>query len=835
MSEIDKSLPNVKQEIELPSEEEIAEASQANIEEAQSAQDVEVTQEEDGGATISFDPEAINQPGTNEHFDNLADLLPEEVLGRLGSELYENYTQYKASRKDWEDGYTKGLDLLGFKYQTRSQPFTNASGATHPVLAEAVTQFQAHAYKELLPATGPVHTQIMGVVNKQKEDQATRVKNFMNYQLMNKMKEYEPEFDQLLFYLPLSGSAFKKVYYDELLDRAVSKFVPADDLIVPYTATSLEDADAIVHVLKISENDLRKKQVAGFYRDVEITPGYSQETEVEKKERELEGVRKTRDEQMFTILEFHTNVDLEGFEDKDEEQNPTGIKLPYIITIDTSSREVLSVRRNYKAEDPLKNKIEYFTHFKFLPGLGFYGFGLIHMIGGLSRTATNALRQLLDAGTFSNMPAGFKQRGIRVRDEAQSIQPGEFRDVDAPGGNIRDAFMPLPFKEPSATLLQLMGIVVQAGQRFAAIADMQVGDGNQQAAVGTTIALLERGSRVMSAIHKRLYVALKQEFILLADVFKTYLPPEYPYDVVGGQRNIKAADFDDKIDILPIADPNIFSQSQRITLAQTELQLAMSNPQLHNLYEAYRDMYTAIGVKDVNRILPPPQPPQPMDPAAENIMAMSGKPFQAFKGQDHRAHITSHLNFMATNMVKNNPTIMGALQKNIFEHISLMAQEQLEVEFREEIQQLMQLQQMTQMNPAMAQAPEIQQQLLSLNLAIEARKAKLISDMTQEFKDEENKIMGDFGNDPVARLKARELDLRAMDNEQKRMQADARLSLDKSRAMMNQDLQEEKLDQNEELAKLRANTSIEKTILGKTLPSSDKMPGNVAIIRKTGE
>ena len=834
MSEIDKSLPNVKQEIELPSQEEIVEASQENIKEQVGPEDVQVVQEEDGGATISFDPEAINQPGTNEHFDNLADLLPEEVLGRLGSELYENYTQYKASRKDWEDGYTKGLDLLGFKYQTRSQPFTNASGATHPVLAEAVTQFQAHAYKELLPATGPVHTQIMGVVNKQKEEQSTRVKNFMNYQLMNVMKEYEPEFDQLLFYLPLSGSAFKKVYYDELLGRAVSKFVPADDLIVPYTATSLEDADAVVHVLKISENDLRKKQVAGFYRDVEITPGYSQETEVEKKERELEGTRKTRDEQMFTILEFHTEVDLEGFEDKDAEQNPTGIKLPYIITIDTSSREVLSIRRNYKAEDPLRNKINYFTHFKFLPGLGFYGFGLIHMIGGLSRTATNALRQLLDAGTFSNMPAGFKQRGIRVRDEAQSIQPGEFRDVDAPGGNIRDAFMPLPFKEPSTTLLQLMGIVVQAGQRFAAIADMQVGDGNQQAAVGTTIALLERGSRVMSAIHKRLYVALKQEFVLLSDVFKTYLPAEYPYDVVGGQRNIKVTDFDDKIDILPVADPNIFSQSQRITLAQTELQLAMSNPQMHNLYEAYRDMYNAIGVKDVNRILPPPQPPQPMDPAAENILAMTGKPFQAFKGQDHRAHITSHLNFMATNMVKNNPMIMGALQKNIFEHISLMAQEQLEVEFREEIQQLMQLQQMAQMNPAMAQSPEIQQQLLTLNLSIESRKAKLISEMTQEFKDEENKIMGDFGNDPVARLKARELDLRAMDNEQKRTQAEERLNLDKSRAMMNQDLQEEKLDQNEELAKLRANTSIEKTILGKTLPSSDKMPGNIAIIRKTG-
>ena len=837
MSEIDKSLPNVEQEIKLPSEEEIVEASQENIEEQVGPDDIQITQEEDGGATINFDPEAINQPGTDSHFDNLADLLPEEVLGRLGSELFENYMQYKASRKDWEDSYTKGLDLLGFKYENRSQPFANASGATHPVLAEAVTQFQAHAYKELLPATGPVHTQIMGVINKQKEDQSTRVKNFMNYQLMNKMKEYEPEFDQLLFYLPLSGSAFKKVYYDELLGRAVSKFVPADDLIVPYTATSLEDADAVIHSLKMSENDLRKKQVSGFYRDIEITPGYSQESSVEKKERELEGVKKTRDEQVFTILEIHTNLDLEGFEDKDAEQNPTGIKLPYIVTIDTGSREVLSIRRNYKPEDMLKNKIQYFAHFKFLPGLGFYGFGLIHMIGGLSRTATNALRQLLDAGTFSNMPAGFKQRGIRVRDEAQSIQPGEFRDVDAPGGNIRDAFMPLPFKEPSATLLQLMGIVVNAGQRFAAIADMQVGDGNQQAAVGTTIALLERGSRVMSAIHKRLYVALKQEFVLLSDVFKTYLPPEYPYDVVGGQRNIKVADFDDKVDILPVADPNIFSQSQRITLAQTELQLAMSNPQMHNMYEAYRDMYSAIGVKNIDKILPPPQQPMPMDPATENILAMTGKPFQAFKGQDHRAHITSHLNFMATNMAKNSPPVMGALQKNIFEHISLMAQEQLEIEFREEIQQLIQLQQMAQQNPAMGQSPEVQQQIMQLSMAIEARKAKLIADMTQEFKEEENKIMGDFGNDPIAKLKARELDLRAMDNEDKRRTAEQRLNLDKSKAMMNQDLQEEKLEQNEDLAKLRADTSIEKTILSKTIPSApkmDEMPGNVAIIRNKG-
>ena len=819
---IDKALPNVEQTIKVPGEEEIAAAeTEVTEDRIPSPDDIEVTQTEDGGAEINFEPGAVNQAGTESHFDNLADLLPEDVLGPLSSTLYENYMQYKQSRKDWEDSYVKGLDLLGFKYENPTQPFQGASGATHPVLAEAVTQFQAQAYKELLPATGPVHTQIMGKPDRAKEEQSARVKDFMNYQLMDKMKEYEPEFDQMLFYLPLSGSTFKKVYYDELLGRAVSKFVPADDLIVPYTASSLEDAEAVCHTLKMSENDLRKQQVSGFYRDIEIKPGYDQETEVEKKERELEGVTKTRQEDVFSIVECHLDLDLEGFEDVGQDGEPTGIKLPYIVTLEMGSKEILSIRRNFKADDPLRKKIEYFVHFKFLPGLGFYGFGLIHMIGGLSRTATTALRQLLDAGTLSNLPAGFKQRGIRVRDEAQSIQPGEFRDVDAPGGNIRDAFMPLPFKEPSATLLQLMGIVVQAGQRFAAIADMQVGDGNQQAAVGTTIALLERGSRVMSAIHKRLYVAMKQEFKLLSEVFKTYLPPEYPYDVVGGQRNIKVTDFDDKVDILPVADPNIFSQAQRITMAQTELQLAQSNPQIHNLYEAYRSMYTAIGVRDIDKILPPPQQPMPMDPAQENILAMTGKPFQAFKGQDHQAHITSHLNFMSTNIARNNPMILGALEKNIFEHISLMAQEQIEIEFREEIAQTMQMQQV--MQQMMAQGPQImqspqymqmQQQLLGMQLSMESRKAKLIAEMTQEFMEEENKIMGQLGNDPIAKLKARELDLKAMDDRRKETEGQEKINLDRMKAMMNQTQFDEKLAQNEELAELRADTSLEKTQMG---------------------
>ena len=814
MADIDKSLPNVETELKIPSDEEVAVSEQETIEEQVGPEDVDITQEEDGSATINFDPAAVNQPGGEGHGDNLAELLPESVLGKLGSELAENYQTYKSARKDWEDSYTKGLDLLGFKYENPTQPFQGASGATHPVLAEAVTQFQAQAYKELLPATGPVHTQVIGLINRQKEDQSQRVKEFMNYQLMDVMKEYEPEFDQMLFYLPLSGSAFKKVYYDELLGRAVSKFVPADDLLVPYTATSLQDAEAIIHVIKMSENDLRKKQVAGFYVDIELTPGYNEETEVQKKERELEGVKRTRDEDVFTILEIHTDLDLEGFEDKDSTGEDTGIKLPYIVTIELGSREVLSIRRNYAVGDPTKARQDYFVHFKFLPGMGFYGFGLIHMIGGLSRTATTALRQLLDAGTLSNLPSGFKQRGIRVRDEAQSIQPGEFRDVDAPGGNIKDAFMPLPFKEPSATLLQLMGTVVSAGQRFAAIADMQVGDGNQQAAVGTTIALLERGSRVMSAIHKRLYVAMKSEFNLLADVFKTYLPPEYPYDVVGGQKNIKVADFDDKVDILPVADPNIFSQSQRISMAQTELQLAQSNPQMHNLYEAYRHMYEAIGVKNIDQILPPPQEPSPLDPATENILAMSNKPFQAFKGQDHQAHITTHLNFMASNVARNSPVVMATLEKNIFEHISLMAQEQLEVEFREEIVQLMQMQQMMQQNPQMAQNPQMQQQMMSLSMSLESRKAKLIAESTEEFRNEEAKISGEYGGDPIAKLKARELDLKAMNDEAERKESEERINLDRSKQMMGQQQFDDKLQQNEELANLRADTSLEKTQMG---------------------
>ena len=808
MAKIEDALPNetitdeafVEQEVDVSEDVVPTQEGEANV-----------TMDEEGGAEINFDPNAMEGLESQDHFSNLAEIIDESYLGELGSNLFDKYTDYRQSRGDWEDTYREGLNLLGFKYEQRTQPFRGASGVNHPVLAEAVTQFQAQAYKELLPADGPVRAQILGDVSNEKQDQATRVKDFMNYQIMDQMPEYEPEFDQMLFYLPLSGSTFKKIYYDDLLGRAVSKFVQADDLVVPYSANSLEDAEAIVHVLRMSENEIRKQQVSGFYKDIEIGEPPVTENQVKDAERRLEGISKDgNQEDQYTLLEMHTDLDLEGFEDMGEDGEPTGIKLPYIVTILESTNEILSIRRNYTEEDPLKTKIKYFVQYKFLPGTGFYGFGLIHMIGGLTRTATSALRQLLDAGTLANLPAGFKTRGIRIRDDAQPLQPGEFRDVDAPGGNIKDQFMQLPFKGPDQTLLQLMGVVVNAGQRFASIADSQVGDMNQQAAVGTTVALLERGSRVMSAIHKRLYVGLKHEFKLLAEVFKTYLPPEYPYDVPGASRNVKVADFDDKIDVLPVADPNIFSQTQRISMAQMELQLAQSNPQMHDLYQAYRQMYEAVGVKNINAILPPPQQPTPIDPALEEIAAMGMKPFQAFPGQDHKAHIDSHLNFMQSNMVQNSPAIMGALQKNILERISLMAQEQIQLEFQEELMQAQQMQQMLQQQP---QNQQLVQQVTQLTNKINARKAVLIAEMVKDYMSEEEKIISELGGDPLLKLKSRELDIKARQNEARKEFDESRISLDTMRAMQNQAQFEDKQEQNEELAELRADTSLTKQVM----------------------
>ena len=809
---IEKSLPNVRTTVKSPSKRDQLDDLQEQL--AQQSQDpIEITRTEDGGAEINFDPQAVVGQGGQNHEENLADFLDDDILKEVGSQIIENYSDYKSSRSEWEDTYVKGLDLLGFKYENRSEPFQGASGATHPVLAEAVTQFQALAYKELLPASGPVRTQIIGKVNQEKEDQSERVKEFMNYQLMVEMKEYEPEFDQMLFNLPLSGSTFKKVYFDSLLNRCVSKYIPAEDLYVPYAATSLDDAESIIHSIKMTGNDILKYQLSGFYKDVDLVDSLYSPSEVKEKKDNISGSSTSQDE-IYTLLEAHCDLDLDGFNDVGTDGEQTGLKLPYIVTVDEGTGTVLAIRRNFDAQDPRKKRRDYFVHFKFLPGLGFYGFGLIHMIGGLSRTATAALRQLLDAGTLSNLPAGFKMRGIRVRDEAQPLQPGEFRDVDAPGGNLSDAFMPLPFKGPNATLLQLMDVVVGAGQRFASIADMQVGDGNQSAAVGTTVALLERGSRVMSAIHKRLYQAMKQEFMLLANTFKTYMPPVYPYDVIGGQRQIKQSDFDDKIDIVPVADPNIFSQTQRISVAQTQLQLAMSNPKMHNMYQAYRDMYEALGVKDVDLILKKKQPPQPMDPAMENMMALAGKEFKAFPGQDHKAHMDAHLSFMGTMIARTNPQVLGLLQKNILEHITLMGQEQIQLEFKEEIQEIQQMTaQLKQMGPPNPQNPQfmaMQKQMQSITQTMESRKAQLIAEIMAEYLEEEKKVLNQIDSDPLLKLKNEEIQLKAKEEERKKEEGEQKAEMEALRLVSNRQMSEDKLQQDDNHAKLRASVSLAK-------------------------
>jgi len=708
-------------------------------------EEVEVEEE----AVVQLPPEEgeeITEEPEQDFYANIAETIDDKALSQLASDLITEYQSDKESRKEWEDTYRNGLDLLGFKYKSTTQPFKGASNVTHPLLAEAVTQFQAQAYKELLPSDGPVKTKIVGLQNEAVEAQAQRVKDFMNYQIMEKMEEYTPEFDQLLFYLPLAGSAFKKIYYDAFMERAVSKFIPAEDLVVPYFATDLKDAPRITHVLKQSENDLLKKMATGFYKEVDLMKPEKKENKIQDKYNELEGVKPVEtNDYIYSVLEMHVDLDLSDYIAENEEDK-INIKIPYIVTIEESTRKILSIYRNYAEDDAKFTRKEYFSHYKFLPGLGFYGFGLIHMIGGLSRTATTALRQLLDAGTLSNLPAGFKSRGMRIRDDDQPIQPGEFRDVDAPGGNIRDQFQLLPFKEPSTTLFNLLGFCVDAGRRFASIADQQVGDGNQAAAVGTTIALLERGSRVMSAIHKRCYYAMKQEFKLLGKVISEYLPPEYPYAVYGAERVIKVQDFDDRVDILPVADPNIFSMSQRVTLAQTQLQIAQSNPQLHNLHEAYRRVYEALGTKEIPQILKPDPKPFPKDPAIENMEALQSLPMTAFPEQDHDAHIAAHSAFMRTRMVQINPMVYANLQGHISQHVSMKASAEVMA--------------MMQQDPQMMELMQQNQQ--QFRAIFDSETAKRIAQITAELAQNET-MLDSQKQDPVVMLKQRELDLRAMD------------------------------------------------------------------------
>jgi hypothetical protein len=751
--------------------------------------DIEMT--EDGGAIVN--PE-IMPPDTG--FDgNLAEFIDENDLQVIASELRQSFEDDKSSRQQWEEAYTKGLDLLGLNYNERSQPFQGASGVTHPLLSESVTQFQAQAYKELLPASGPVRTQIIGQATKDKEDQAQRVSDFMNYQIMHVMEEYDPELDQMLFYLPLAGSTFKKIYYDANLGRAVSKFIPAEDLVVPYTATNLEECERVTHILKRTDNDIKKMQVTGFYRDVDLQV-VQEENKVEEKERKLSGIEKTgyRDDQ-YTLLEMHVDLDVPGFED------PDGIKIPYIVTIDEGSGNVLSIYRNYKDGDTLYKKQQYFVHYKFMPGLGFYGLGLIHMIGGLSRTATAALRQLIDAGTLANLPAGFKARGLRIADDDSPIQPGEFRDVDAPSGDLRAGLLPLPYKGADPTLFQLLGFCVQAGKEFATVADQKIGEAaGAGAPVGTTMALMERGMRVMSAIHKRVHYAQRIEFKLLARIFAESLPPMYPYEVQGDLQSLKASDFDERIDIIPVSDPTIFSMSQRVTLAQTQLQLAEAAPQMHNIYEAYRRMYSAMGVQNIDAILPVPTGPEPMDPGMENATALSGGSLTAFRKQNQLAHIDAHRAFFSSVLVKNNPQTMMILQSHIMEHVSLQAREEVEQEMAKEFEAL-------QAQAGGELPPEQQNEMQEL---VESKIAERIVEMTEKMVTEEQEVMSEQGEDPLVQLKQQEINLKAQDLQRKATADEGKMMLDQAKLAQNEQLAEAKIDSQEDIAQLRANVNLQK-------------------------
>ena len=749
------------------------------------APEIEIITDDDGSVVVDFDPGDMRGDG-DDFYANLAEEIPDRDLSSIASDLLGAFDSNKSSRQEWEDTYKNGLELLGFNYEERTTPFRGASGVTHPLLAEAATQFQAQAFNELLPSSGPVRTVVLGKDTRDKQDQAHRVKQFMNYYITNVMEDYTPDMDQMLFYLPLAGSTFKKIYYDENLGRAISKFVPAEHLVVPYDTSDLDTCPNITQVVRMDLNDLRKKQVAGIYLDIDVIPSQGDVTGIRDEIDRIDGFEPNQIDYDCTLLECHVDLDLEGYEDIGEDDEPTGIKVPYIVTISQDNGEILSIRRNYAEEDEKKKKISYFVHYKFLPGFGFYGLGLIHTIGGLARSATSSLRQLIDAGTLSNLPAGFKARGLRIRDDDDPLQPGEFRDVDAPGGAIRDSLMPLPFKGPDQTLFNLLGFVVQAGQRFATITNMKVGDGDQSAAVGTTIAMLEQGSRVMSAVHKRLHYAMRLEFKILARVMGESLPQEYPYSVAGDDATVMAKDFDDRVDIVPVSNPNVFSQAQRIALAQTKLQLAAQAPEIHNMHEVYRDMYEALGVNDVDRLMQalPDEEPRPTDPAQENINVLDQMRLHAFTGQDHQAHIVSHLVFGSNPMMAQMPAVGMSLQKHVLEHVKIQAEEQA----------------MAQMQQG---GDEIQYQ---------AMVAQLVAQGMQKAKELSGQISGQ-GPDPLIKLKEKELEIKAQ-SEQADAQVDqAKLQLDAQNQQMRSEQFQQRLASQEAQTDKRIDSAMQRELL----------------------
>jgi len=613
------------------------------------------------------------------HYANLAEELENQEVLNIGKSLIRAYEDDKASRKDWEDQYSKGLKMLGVVVEDRQDPFPGASGVHHPLMSEAATQFQARAISEMFPAGGPVKTQIVGKQSDKKLEQAQRVQDFMNYQVTNQITDYFNELDQMLFYLALAGSAFKKIYFDNSLDRICSKFVPADQFVISYENTDLETAERYTQVMKLTTNEIKRRQVEGFYRDVPVTQnqgGQNSSDLVQSTIEKLEGMSTSMSDKIHTILEIHADIDLG--------EDESGLALPYIVTVDYESGQTLAIRRNWKEDDPLKRKRTYFIHYKYLPGLGFYGFGLIQMIGGLQHASTGALRALLDSAAFANLNGGFKAKGARIEGGDITVSPGEWVDVEAYGDDLRKSFIPLPFKEPSPTLLQLLGVLTESGRRFASIADAMVGQSAGSGPVGTTIALIEQGSKVFSAIHKRLHQAQGREFKLIYELNGEYLDDEYPYDVIGERKTIRRKDFNDAVNVVPVSDPNIFSQAQRIALAQTGLQLAQQAPNIIDTKEAYRRFLQSLNIPDYQDLIIQDEETPRRDPVSENMSLLNGKPIKVFEDQDHQAHIAVHQQFMMDPRFGGNPqakeVLYPLMMAHLGQHMAYLYQQQMQAQ-----------------------------------------------------------------------------------------------------------------------------------------------------------
>lgn len=739
--------------------------------------DIEIIIEEDGGAIVEMGEKDADEV---DFYANLAEVIDPDDLAKVGLEVSALFEADKGSRSEWESMYAKGLDLLGLRMDERTKPFRGASGATHPMLTEAIIQFQAQAFKELMPAGGPVRSQIMGKETVEKFQQAGRVQDFMNYQLTTVMEEYTPEFDQQLFYTGYGGSTFKKVYFDYQLGRMVSKLCLADDVYIPYNGSSVvSQCPRLTHRIAMDSNEYKKRAVAGEYLDV-VADTYATPTDpsqIQGAVDKVTGIQPTTDVGEVFLLEQMVDLDLPGFEDKDDKGEPTGIKLPYVVTLVEDSLKVVGIRRNWKEDDEKRLRRNYYVHYVLVEGPGSYGLGFVHLIGGLAKGATSALRQLNDAGTLANLPAGFKAKGARIADDSDPIQPGEWRDIDAGGAELSASLMPLPYKEPSQVLFALMGFLVDSGKRLSSTADMQVGDGNQYAQVGTTLALLERGSMVMSSIHKRLHYAQTLEFRLLFEGFGQYMPDEYPYEVPGASRKIKKADFDTMVSVQPVADPNIFSSAQRIQIAQMQLQLAQSAPNMHNMYEAYYRMYAALNIRDIDGVLLPQNTNSPRDPASENSDVLNGMKLKAFAGQQHDAHIATHLMMGLSPILQANPLAATELQKHILDHVRLKAEEDVEVELFKAYG-----------NDPDRMVSAIQKEgMIAVKIAVSLQEVR---------KLQEDMAGGNEAPDPLVKLKEVEIQQRAQNDQ-------AKIGIDQQRLALDQQRQQETLQLNRQKLQLQ--------------------------------